>query len=102
MAIQNFVTEEPRAPVDLANLKTIHYDKLFSGCSKETSRLLSACAQYGFFYLDLSSGALREEKYLDVVDGIFEVSKEYLARPLEAKLKDIIVANGTSDTCGLV
>ena len=70
----------------MANLTVIHYEKLLRKDAAEAALLLSACADSGFFYLDL--GGLSGERYQKTVDELFGVSKTYFAKPIEEKLKD--------------
>ena len=70
----------------IANLAIISYEKLLCKDAAEAVLLLSACAEWGFFYLDLGGG--NGESYRKTVGELFDVSKGYFAKPIEEKLKD--------------
>ncbi|KAI1811458.1 2OG-Fe(II) oxygenase family oxidoreductase [Poronia punctata] len=70
----------------IADLASISYDKLLEKNSEEVARLYSACADWGFFYLDLGGDGARD--YLQRVDDLFAASRTYFSKPLDEKLKD--------------
>ena len=70
----------------VADLTVINYEKLLNKDAAEAARLLSACEDWGFFYLDL--GGSSGEDYRKTVNDLFDVSKTYFAKPIEEKLKD--------------
>lgn len=82
----------------VANLAVVNHQKIRAGDVTEQEVLFKACVKYGFFYLDLSHD--EDVEYLEVVDRMFEVSKEYFARPLEEKLKDTAKDMNTFNICG--
>lgn len=68
-----------------ANLHTLRFSSLKDGDKGELADLLSACEEYGFFYLDLrgwESGAV-----LQNLDATWQVMKPWFSQPLELKLK---------------
>jgi len=71
----------------LANLAVLNYEKLVKKDPVEASRLLFACANIGFFYLDLSSATA--ENYRNLVSALNRASQDYFSRPLEEKMKDM-------------
>ena len=70
----------------MADLTVISYEKLLRKDAAEAAHLLSACAEWGFFYLDL--GGSKGARYRKTVGELFGVSKDYFAKPIEEKLKD--------------
>jgi isopenicillin N synthase-like dioxygenase len=72
-------------PREMATLKTISFEKLLCSDHDELVSLLSACADDGFFWLDLS----REETkhHWRQAEEIFIVMKEFFDQPLEKKLE---------------
>ena len=86
MASSTSVSGPPGSATQIADLTVIHYEKLLRNDAAEAALLLSACADWGFFYLDL--GGLNGEGYRKTVDDLFGVSKTYFAKPIEEKLKD--------------
>jgi isopenicillin N synthase-like dioxygenase len=71
----------------LANLAVLNYEKLVKKDPVEASRLLFACANIGFFYLDLSSATA--ENYRNLVSALNRASQDYFSRPLKEKMKDM-------------
>ena len=86
MASSTPVSGLPGSATEIADLTVIHYEKLLRKDPAEAALLLSACADWGFFYLDL--GGFSGEHYRKTVDDLFGVSKTYFAKPIEEKLKD--------------
>jgi isopenicillin N synthase-like dioxygenase len=82
----------------LAELAVISWEKLHQKDPAEATRLLSACTDWGFFYLDLNSN--KAEKYRHLVSALNRVSQEYFARPLEEKMKDTNEEWGVFNICG--
>jgi isopenicillin N synthase-like dioxygenase len=82
----------------VANLTVVSYEKLLSNDQDESSRLLSACREWGFFYLDLTS--TESASYLRTVNELSGVSKEYFAQPLDYKLKDTREEWSLFNICG--
>ncbi len=86
MAPSTIVSSAPGSDDKIADLTVISYEKLLRKDVTEAALLLSACAEWGFFYLDLGGG--NGESYRQTVDKLFGVSKNYFAKPIEEKLKD--------------
>ncbi len=84
MASSTSVPDIPASDCQLANLTVVSYDKILCKDSTEAALLFSACADQGFFYLDLGSST----NYQEIVNKLFEASKDYFSQPLEQKLKD--------------
>lgn len=68
-----------------AHLETLSYAKLASQDQTELTRLLNACQDQGFFYLDLAgsdaSGGLEDRK------KALAETKDWFDRPTEEKMK---------------
>jgi hypothetical protein len=86
MALSTSVSNNATSDDKIADLIVISYEKLLGKDEAEAARLLLACTEAGFFYLDL--GGNETKGYLDMVTDLFEVSKDYFAKPLQEKLKD--------------
>ena len=86
MASSTPVSGPPGSATQIADLTVIQYEKLLRKDAAEAALLFSACADWGFFYLDL--GGFSGEGYRKTVDDLFGVSKTYFAKPIEEKLKD--------------
>lgn len=74
-------------------LPTLEAKKLIDGCHEERARLLDACVNHGFFYLDLSKGSTSYmiqawEDVLTFMDRYFDQSIEN--KMSDAKKSDII------------
>ena len=76
----------PNSDDRIADLMVISYEKLLSKDEAEAARLLHACSEAGFFYLNIDG--IETKGYLDMVNDLFGVSKEYFSKPIEEKLKD--------------
>lgn len=76
----------PGSDDKVADLTVINYEKLLRKDAAEAALLLSACAEWGFFYLDLGNN--KGDNYRKTVGEMFGVSKDYFAKPIEEKLKD--------------
>ncbi|EPE34348.1 Clavaminate synthase-like protein [Glarea lozoyensis ATCC 20868] len=73
-------------------LSSLSLSRLEGNNAEESKRLLEACAQDGFFYLDL-----RDHKQLLVdYEALLEIIKQYFNEPLDQKMKD----DRKSDTIG--
>jgi isopenicillin N synthase-like dioxygenase len=75
-----------------AALSVINWGKLKSGDADEGARLLAACDDQGFFYLDLS----REPAFLQDHKSVLRFMDEYFHQGLAEKMKD----DRQSDTHG--
>lgn len=93
-----FNSGAPDNEYQLADLTVISYEKLLSKDATEAARLHSACAEWGFFYLDI--GGSKSEHYRETVDTLFGIGKEYFAKPLEEKLKDTRKEIDVYNICG--
>lgn len=67
-----------------ANLETISLGQLEQGVAAESSRLMNACKDYGFFYLNLENSETGME-LLDVVAKLFPVSQQVFELPQAEK-----------------
>jgi isopenicillin N synthase-like dioxygenase len=81
----------------VTDLVIVNYDKLRLTDATETANLYSACAELGFFFLELGD---RMEVMLQTVDELFGVTKEYFAKSLEEKLKDTRTETDVFHICG--
>jgi isopenicillin N synthase-like dioxygenase len=68
----------------VANLKSIDVDLLRAHDAGEYQRLLQACEEYGFFYLNLVNHRTMLQDWKTIL-GLME---EYFALPLEVKMKE--------------
>ncbi|KAG8165695.1 hypothetical protein KVR01_004247 [Diaporthe batatas] len=68
-----------------AQFHTLHFSSLLSGDEDEFARLLSACENDGFFYLDLRDW--ESGRILQQLHSTDQVLKPWFAGPLENKLK---------------
>lgn len=82
----------------IADLAVISYEKLLQKDAGEASLLISACIDFGFFYLSL--GGSGSKTYQETVKNMFKMSKEYFAKPLEEKLKDTNEDFSVFNICG--
>lgn len=68
-----------------AHLETLSYTKLVDNNQSELTRLLKACQEQGFFYLDLAgSGA---SQALEDRQKALAETQEWFDRPTEEKMK---------------
>ena len=72
--------------IPMAPLLTLSFDKLAARDADETSRLLDASLDTGFFYLDLRKSQ-DGESILQVADKMFDLAKEVFEIPAEEKEK---------------
>lgn len=86
--------DEPK----VANIAVINFERLLSKDAAEVSKLFTACADWGFFYLDLEGE--RTKEYLENVDSLFSAAKEYFGKPLEEKIKDTRKDIAVYNICG--
>ena len=66
------------------SLPTIYLDLLRAGDDTESKKLLSACRNQGFFYLDLNS----DLELCKLWEGMLVRMKHYFEQPLEVKMQD--------------
>lgn len=82
----------------VANIAVVNFEKLLAKDASEVDKLFTACADWGFFYLDLEGDHTKE--YLENVSGLFSAAKEYFGQPLEEKLKDTRKDIAVYNICG--
>lgn len=70
---------------NLANLQTIKFAKLANKEPAELQRLLDACQQQGFFYLDLAESGSSEG--LETRQNALSVTKKWFESPMEEKME---------------
>jgi len=68
-----------------AHLETLSYAKLVGKDQTELTRLLTACQQQGFFYLDLAESSASQA--LEDRQKALTETKEWFDRPTEEKMK---------------
>jgi isopenicillin N synthase-like dioxygenase len=85
---------------EVADLVTLSYAKLLKHDANESARLILACSRWGFFYLDLEGG--EPLGYLENVENIFGVARDYFAQPLELKKRDTLDDFRAFNICGQV
>lgn len=75
----------PRSYEPLAKLDTIIFSKLLDRNPEQVNKLISACENVGFFYLDIS------DKYsatmLKNLDGVNSAMRDWFAQPESVKRK---------------
>lgn len=77
--------KDSTTPFNCAVIQTVAFDKLVRRDATELARLLAACEQEGFFYLDLTSP---ESKSLyDDYKSVLSVMKEWFNESPEEKAK---------------
>lgn len=92
------VSSLPGNEEGLADLTVVNYRKLLGKDAAQAALLHSACAEWGFFYLDLGDDT--QENYRETVDALFGVAKDYFAKPLKEKLKDTREEISVFNVCG--
>lgn len=82
------LTHYPPFPEDVptCSLFTISLSKLLARDETETQRLIQACQEIGFFYLDLQDVG-STSKILEDVERIFHTAVDLFDQPLEEKMK---------------
>lgn len=84
MPSSNHTTSTIHLPSDkIANLSTICLQDLAAGSAAERARMLKACIEDGFFYLDLTKPKTRG--ILQDVETIFDLSQDLFNYPTEIK-----------------
>ncbi|PKY04102.1 gibberellin 20-oxidase family protein [Aspergillus campestris IBT 28561] len=76
---------QPMEGLPVAQLDVIDYSRLSKNDTQEVQRLLKACTQEGFFYLDLSGG---DSRVLSQVDRVYAFMEEWLGQSHEEKMKN--------------
>ncbi|KJZ77497.1 hypothetical protein HIM_03221 [Hirsutella minnesotensis 3608] len=82
----------PSCDGPIANLRTISFYKLLDRESAELERLMSACREDGFFYLDLNAGSGGND-LLKNHEDVSDIMKGWFARSVEEKLKTPTISN---------
>lgn len=70
----------------VAHLETIDFAKLLAHEEAEISKLVSACATAGFFYVDLRGQSART--LIEDEESMYQAMAEYFDQPLDVKMKD--------------
>lgn len=65
-------------------LPTIYLDLLRAENDTESKNLISACRNYGFFYLDLTS----DKELCKLWDDMLAIMKHYFEQSLDVKMQD--------------
>lgn len=91
-------TSNSETDYGVADIIAVKYRRLLQKDPSEAATLLSACIEWGFFYIDF--GDSESEDYLQTVDGLFGTAKEYFAKPLEVKLRDTSKDIRVYNICG--
>lgn len=71
--------------VTKADLSTIRFEKIFDKDEEEMARLVQACENEGFFYLDLRSPG--SEKLWSDLRDVDSVTQRWFSQPADVKLK---------------
>ncbi|KAF2241165.1 Clavaminate synthase-like protein [Trematosphaeria pertusa] len=71
-------------PSPLLTLPTIRLDHLRSGDTSESKKLIDACRNWGFFYLDLTSDDVLCRQWEEMLVAM----KDYFEQPLDVKMQD--------------
>lgn len=80
----------PRSYEPLANLDTITFAKLLDRNPEQITKLMSACKNVGFFYLDISDQY--SATMLKNLDGVNSAMREWFAQPTAVKRKDLAIS----------
>jgi isopenicillin N synthase-like dioxygenase len=78
-------TADPSVSSEEADLHVLNFCSLQSGDESELAKLLSACEQHGFFYLDLRDWESGE--ILHSLEETWNIMKRWFDQPLQEKLK---------------
>lgn len=76
----------------VANLRTIQFRKLIDRDPDELDKLIAACEQVGFFYLDLVSGNVASQM-LDNHEALSSIMANWFAQDLSVKMKTPTISN---------
>jgi isopenicillin N synthase-like dioxygenase len=76
-------------PESLLSLPVLSLNLLEAGNKAESAKLLSACKEYGFFYLDLDGSA----KLSEDLEALLSVMEQYFSQTLEEKMRDSFQSN---------
>lgn len=80
----------PRGYDPLAKLDTIIFSKLLDRNPEHISKLMSACKNVGFFYLDISDQY--SATVLDDLDGVNSAMRDWFAQPESVKRKQLAIS----------
>ena len=75
----------PPPPVQLAELRTIQLNRLLDYDEEEVTKLVLACKEVGFFYLDLTGSGSR--KMVENLERSNETMKDWFSQDLKTKMK---------------
>jgi isopenicillin N synthase-like dioxygenase len=92
MAVSNgeTIAVAPKSYGPLANLDTITFSKLLDRNPEQVSKLLSACENVGFFYLDISDQY--SATMLENLEGVNSAMREWFAQPESVKRKYLAIS----------
>ena len=71
-------------PESLLSLPVLSLSLLDAGNKAESAKLLSACKEYGFFYLDLDRSAELSEDWA----ALLSVIEDYFSQTTDEKMRD--------------
>ena len=91
-------TDSPRQELRVAKLVVVDYEKIRQRDEVESAKLYTACVDWGFFYLDLSSSP--SQPFLKTVEKLFGVSNQYFSKSFAEKLKDTREDMDVFNICG--
>lgn len=81
-----------------ADLPVIELSKLLEGDASTQNRLLTACQEVGFFYLDFRSSS--GNSTLEQVEELFGTAKKFFDLPVEEKSNYVYEKFSTTKTHG--
>jgi isopenicillin N synthase-like dioxygenase len=84
------IAAAPKSHGPLANLDTITFSKLLDRNPEQVSKLLSACENVGFFYLDISDQY--SATMLENLEGVNRAMREWFAQPESVKRKYLAIS----------
>jgi isopenicillin N synthase-like dioxygenase len=74
----------------IAQIDTITFSKLLDRDPQQTNKLVSACENVGFFYLDISD--VHSATMLRNLDALNLIMKDWFAQPASVKRKELAVS----------
>jgi isopenicillin N synthase-like dioxygenase len=92
MAVTNgeSIVMAPKTYEPLAKLDTITFSKLLDRNPGQISKLISACENVGFFYLDISDQY--SATMLRNLEGVNSAMREWFAQPDAVKRKELAIS----------
>lgn len=84
------VVVDPRSYEPLAKLDTITFSKLLDRNPEQVSKLMSACENVGFFYLDISDQY--SATMLENLDRVNSAMRDWFAQPESVKRKYLAIS----------